>query len=518
MKHKKIFVVAALFFILLVPTALANVYVPSGPDFKEDAWTINGLTAWTVSASGFAQSPVGWYYSENSMYNPITQTTSGKIEMDEPVVPAGNTLDLAWGSKVMILGFIPKVAVSADQVPPPVELKITWNGIPNLVTLTLPANQTVGIQYPPKFYPDINVPYEFATPATAPSKNASYNIWVGDYAYILQKLFNSNVPPIWFETVYGKQNGYWFWYTFTPNAGDWIAWDCVGQTKFPPTYDITALFEYGTSQIWFNHVNFDVSLLELHKTVTINSGASTVTAPMTELTDNIIITNVGRLPATNLTFTQTFPSATKHGVIPEPNTAMAMISGGRNIGWTALPGFGAAVSPNVYTFPAPFNVLNPGETMTIMMEVDAYRDPTEAFNGTIVFDSMVSAAQIAPWLKPIGLHSIVFGTPTGALTPLWNGYKLFFDATDAHWDYETVPMWLVRTPILRTQLIHPAPAMILDPLPEDLNGDKVINALEVNNVRAAVVGLCAYDMRMDCNGNGKVDVADLMQYKGAAGM
>jgi hypothetical protein len=472
--------------------------------------------AWTVSSSGFAQTPVGWYYSENPMYNVVTQVNTPKIEMEYPVVPSANALDLPWGTKVMILGFIPKLAVSADQVPPPVELKITWNGIPNLITLKLPANQTVGVQYPPVFYPDIKVPYEFAVPPVSPSKNATYNIWVGDYAYILQKLFNVNVPPIWFETVYGRQNGYWFWYTFTPNAGDWIAYDCMGQTKFPPTYDITALFEYGTSQIWFNHVAFDVSAIEFHKTVTINSGAAAVSLPNVELTDEIIIKNVGRLPVTKLNITQTFPSAPKHGVIPEPGTAMAMISGGRFIGWTALPGFSAVVNPSTYTFPAPFDFLNPGETMTIIMEMDAYRDPAEAWNGTIVFDSMVFANEIAPWKAPIGLHSVVFGTPTASLVPLWNGFQLLYDSEEGEWEYETVPLWYVRGPILRVELIHPKPVMVLDPAPVDLNGDGAINVADVNMVRLAVVGMLPYDHRMDCNSNGVVDIRDLLDYKDAA--
>jgi hypothetical protein len=517
MKNKKFLAIAALLATLLVPPVLANVYVPTGPPLRAGAWTIQGLSVWDVSAAGKVPTPIGWTYSENPMYNPITQVNTPKIEMSSPLVPSGNALDIPWGTKVMVLGFIPKVSVSADQVPPPVELQITWNGIPNLITLTLPANQTVGIQYPPVFYPDKNVPYEFAWPAAPPSKNASYNIWVGDYSYILQKLFNTNVPPIWFETMYGKMNGYWFWYTFTPNAGDWIAWDCIGQTKFPPTYDITALFEYGTSQIWFNHIAFDVSLIEFHKTVTINSGATAVTLPNVALTDNIIIKNVGKLAVTKLNLTQTFPSDPKHGVFPETDSAMAMISGPlRNIGWTPLAGFAAAVNPSIYTFPAPFNFLNPGETMTITMEMSAYRDPVEKWNGTVVFDSMVWANEIPPWKAPIGLHSVVFGTPTASLTPLWNGYKLVFDGNT--WSFGTVPLWFVQGPLLRRELLHPSPVMTLDPLPEDLNGDGVINAAEVNEVRSAVIGLIPYDMRMDCNGNGKVDIDDLMQYKAAAGV
>lgn len=499
---------------MLLSPVIANVYVPPGPRYEAAAWTINGLTVWDVSTAGRVPTPVGWYYSDSTMYNPVTQTSTAKIEMDEPVVPSGNALDLGYGSKVMILGFIPNVAVSADQVPPPVELKITWNGIPNLITLKLPANQTVGTSYPPKFYPDINVPYEFAYPAAPPGKNATYNIWVGDYSYILQKLFNTNVAPIWFETQYGKMNGLWFWYTFTPNVGDWIAYDCQGQTKFPPTYDITALFEYGTSQIWFNHVAFDVSLLEFHKTVTINTGASAVTLPNVELTDNIIIKNVGKLAATGLNITQTFPSAPKHGVIPEFDTAMAMISGGRTVGWTQLAGAAAIANPSILTLPAAFNTLNPGETMTIMMELDAYRDPTEAWNGTVVFDSMVWANQIPPWKAPIGLHSVVFGTPTASMVPLWNGYKL--QQVSDVWEFEPVPMWYVRGPILRNELVHPAPVMLLDPLPVDLNGDGVINTADVALVRLVVVGLAPYDQRMDCNGNGKVDISDLKEFELAA--
>jgi hypothetical protein len=81
-----------------------------------------------------------------------------------------------------------------------------------------------------------------------------------------------------------------------------------------------------------------------------------------------------------------------------------------------------------------------------------------------------------------------------------------------------VPLWFVQGPLLRRELVHPAPVMTLDPLPEDLNGDGKINALEVGEVRAALVGLVPYDMRMDCNGNGKIDVDDLMQYKAAAGL
>ena len=121
-----------------------------------------------------------------------------------PLFVSGNALSIPWGTKVTIVGFFPGVSVSADQVPPAVELKMMWNGIPNLVTLSLPTSQVVGIQYPPMFYPDINTPYQFAYPAAPPSKNASYNIWVGDYAYAAAKIFGVTVPPLWFETTYGQ--------------------------------------------------------------------------------------------------------------------------------------------------------------------------------------------------------------------------------------------------------------------------------------------------------------------------
>lgn len=80
-------------------------------------------------------------------------------------------------------------------------------------------------------------------------------------------------------------------------------------------------------------------------------------------------------------------------------------------------------------------------------------------------------------------------------------------------------MWSVKAPIIRIQLQHPNPVMTLDPEPVTLiAGETTITSADVALVRNAVVGLAPYDMRMDCNGNGKVDVSDLMLYKAAAGM
>ena len=508
--NKKIaLAVAVLFAVSMIAPALADIYIPPGPSNSMAAYITPTLTV----INSATKAPIGWMYTDGPTYDYSTKVVGAAIAKEDPVVTSGNALDIPWGTKVTIVGFFPGVAVSADQVPPSVELKIMWNGIPNLITLTLPSNEVVGIQYPPVFYNDINTPYQFAYPAAPPSKNASYNIWVGDYAYAAQRVLGVTVPPIWFETTYGQRNGLWFWYTFTPNTGDWIAYDSNGQTKFPPTYDVSALLEYGTSQVWTNHRCWDVSFLELHKDVSYCTDQI--------INDMITITNVGILPATNLSITQTFPWNDKTYLNPEYAKACAAISGSRNVGPTPLANFQGIANPSIYTLPAPFNVLNPRETMVITMPIDLYNLDNE--NVTIVFDSMVFANEIPIWLAPIGLHSLAVGNPTGATTPLWSGYFLgpsqLFGEAAGHTDYNTLPIWFVRTPILRMQLQHSNPVMTLDPEPVPLiAGETTITAADVNLVRQAVVGLAPYDMRMDCNGNGKVDVSDLMQYKTVAGM
>jgi hypothetical protein len=503
-------IVIALFAFSMIVPALADIYIPPGPANSMAAY----ITPTLAVINTATKAPIGWTYTDGPTYDFSTKTVGAGAMKEDPTVPSGNALDIAWGTKVTILGFFPGVAVSADQVPPSVELKMMWNGIPNLVTLTLPTNETVGNQYPPVFYNDINTPYQFAYPANSVSKNASYNIWVGDYAYVAQKVLGVTVPPIWFETTYGQRNGLWFWYTFTPNTGDWIAYDSTGQTKFPPTYDVTALLEYGTSQVWTNHVAWDVSSLEIHKDVAY--GADNMT-----INDMITITNVGARAVTGLNLTQTFPWNVKTYINPGYALACAAISGGRSVGPTLLTNFQAVANPSVYTLPAPFNTLNPGETLIITMPLSLFNLDNQ--NATIVFDSMVWANEIPPWLAPIGLASIVVGKPTGATTPLWSGYKLgastLFGEPAGHFDYETLAMWFVQTPIIRTQLNHPNPVMVLDPDPVPLiAGETSVTSADVSMVRQAVVGLHVYDARMDCNGNGRVDVSDLAQYKVSAGM
>lgn len=502
---KKKFVLASALFsvLLLLPAVTADVYVPPGPAYSMDAW----ISPYLFVIDTQTMMPIGWMYSDGPMYDPVFQVDIPKIEKWEPLI-LGGPLDIPWSSEVMILGHVPGVAVAPDQVPPPVEIVITWNGIPWVVTLELPPEQIVGYEYPPKFYPDIHDTYEFAWPAESPFKDAYYNVWVGDAAYIIEHLFGVEVPSWWYETFYGMWNGLWFWYRFHPNVGDWIAYNCEGETKFPPTYDITALFEYSTSQIWFPHVAFDVSLLELHKTVDwVNDN---------ELIDVVTIENVGKGPATGLDFIQTFPADQKHGVIPDYASAKARIDGPtRTVGWTTLADFGTSWP---YVFQGEFSYLNPGEIMTITMDLSVYN--LDEWSGTIVFDSMVSAHEIPPWKYPIGLHSVVIGDPWNEEcdeVPLWCGWKLYYDEVFGKWVYNFICEWWVPTPILRDELTHPPPEMVLDPIPVDLDGDGSINDLDVSLVRQAIVGLVAYDHRMDVNVNGEIDTQDLAAYKLAAG-
>ena len=434
-------------------------------------------------------------------------------------MPAGNALNIPYGTQVLVLGLVPEVTVSVDQTPAPVELQMTWNGIPNTVTLSVPASQVVGPAYPPMFYPDQTGVYQMAYPKAAPGDVATYNLWVGDYTYILQHIFGTAVPPTWWETEYGKITGEWFWYKFTPNTGDWIALNSNGQTKFPPTYDITAMFEYGTSQIWFNHVAFDVSLLQLHKDVSYCTRQT--------INDAVTITNVGIVPATGLDLVQTFPSATKLSIVPDYSTAYAEITafGGALVVVPAqpLPNYWSlAVVPTGYTFGTPFSTLLPGQTLTITMTLNIYNTGSD-WSGTIVFDSMASANQIPAWKDPIGLAALVYpcgATLDGATVPLWSGYVLgpasLWGGADDTWVFACLPTFCVQMPILRNELYHTVPVLTLDPAPVPLiAGENSVTSADVALVRNAVLGLGPYDARMDTNGNGRVDVQDLAAYEAA---
>jgi len=524
---KNALVVAAVLFsaLLLVPTALANVYVPPGPKGDRSSWICPYLGAFDVTQD---YQPVGWHYSDGCMYDPIFQTTLPHIYYDEPCVPYCNMQTVPFGDEVMILGFIPNVYASTDQPLPSIELSMKWNGIPYLVTLT--TSYTEGLTYPPAIPDDQAITYPFAYPAQDPYKTAYYNIWCGDIYYVLQHFDITCLDPSWFESFYGMVNGYWFWYRFHPNVGDWIAYNCEGQTKFPPTYDITALFESGTSQIWFNHVCFDTTLLQVHKTVDWNYAQDTwygdsywpIAGPVT---DEVQIENHGSVRATGLDFQQTFPSLAKYGVKPDYSSAEAMIYNSDNpnmpprVGWTTLTGFGDT-SNTPYYFQGGLSYLDPDETMVITIQATVYNmpelTPPYYWSGTIVFDCMVSADQIIAWKEPIGLYGLGVGSPSDYVTYLWYGWKLMWN--DGGWEFRFVDegQWPVYGDILRNQLTHPAPTMTLDPVPVDLNGDGKINAQDVALVRQAVVGLIAYNMKMDINGNSKIDTGDLAAYKLAA--
>lgn len=258
----------------VVPTVTGDVFIPPGPPNDMSEWIIQGLHVIDLQT----MEPIGWKYTDGPTYDPITQRVEPKIEWFCPEWEGPTWIPFStW---VMVIGCIPDVVVSPDQAPPPVVLVITWNGVPYAVTLDITKEHSevagfpnVGMEYPPTKYGDPcpHVPEEFrdefpcfetvypwvypAPPLDCPGqdewKKAYYNVWVGDP--------DCATGP--------KPHGYYFWYIFHPNVGDWMSIDCYGWTKHPPTYDITALFEYSTSQIWFNHKCFDVRLLEVHKEI-----------------------------------------------------------------------------------------------------------------------------------------------------------------------------------------------------------------------------------------------------------
>ncbi len=82
------------------------------------------------------------------------------------------------------------------------------------------------------------------------------------------------------------------------------------------------------------------------------------------------------------------------------------------------------------------------------------------------------------------------------------------------YDFDIWSFWYVRAPIVRMQLQHVLPVMILDPEPVPLiAGETAVTAADVALVQKAVVGLAPYDVRMDCNGNGRIDLEDLKLFE-----
>jgi len=503
MKKNSVAVIASLFSVLLLSSiALADVYVPPGPGNSMDAWITPTLTVIDTQDNR----EVGWHYSDGPMYDNELLKVLPQWRKELPHVPETNKLIVQFSTTVVIFGWIPKVYVSPDQVPPPVEIVITWNGIPYLVTLTLPPTQVVGWEYPPKLYADLPITYEFAWPAktAAHYENALYNIWYGDiddYRASLPWLPKRNFPF-----------GYFFWYKFHPNAGDYISFDCLpGKTMHPPTYDITALFEFSTSQIWFNHVAFDVRFLDVHKTILPNP---ILGKPETQtVIDTISIKNIGKATATELDIFQTFPSTHEVSVLPRFYTALAKVfdaNGELKAGPAPLPNLGLAWP---YDLPAPFDKLLPGEELIITMEIGVATET--GWGGTIVFDLEVSAAEIPEWKYPRSMEGLIVGDNVGEPVYLWVGLELI--NIEGVWIFTTIPEWKVPTPVIRMPIEEVPPDMILDPVPVDLNGDGKINGADVAIVRQAIVGLLPYKQEMDINVNGKIDTQDLAAYKLVAG-
>jgi len=536
MHSKKMGLLAVLFAAVLVTpifaTVYANVYVPPGPRDSMSEWISPTLGVWTVNCKGYADDPVGWYYSDGPMYNFANQQCLPKISMCEPFVPDCNKLCLKYGDPVMILGFFPGVTVSWDQKCPDVELKIVWNGIPNTITLSLPSNEIVGTAYPPTFYNDISTPYQFAiVPKTGPlsyMKNATYNLWDGPAALVLQHLFGVCIPSDYFLSRYGSLSGLWFWYKFYPNMGNSISYDC--QSKIlSPTYDITALIEQPTTQIWTNHVNFDVKFLELHKTVVTSDTAKPAivgTATTTSLVDQLLIENVGCVTATGLTVTQTFPRDDKAYVTPSSFTIVKTSECKGILAEASISGAFAFAYPNVLALKsvnAAFDSLKPGEEITITGTCTFSNIPKSdgsQFQGTLVFDSMLGANEVPAWKDPIGLYSVVVGKPSGSTFPLFKAPQLMYVDNDARYDwvFECDPEWFVTCPILRTELDLASPVFTLDPPPVPVTTSVTITAADVSMVRQVIVGKAPYDARMDLFGTGRITLQDLAEYKHAAGV
>jgi len=540
----------------MISPVFADVFVPPGPTNptvgNPSEWITPTLAAFTWSGTKASTVPIGWTYTDGPTYNALTEMASAQIPAEDPAVYTTSGLSTAssslatattmipYGQQVIVVGFVPGVTVAVDQVPPPVELQITWNGVPNTVTLSVPASQVVGVNYPPTMYPSISTPYQFAYPASTgtktPAQMASYNLWVGNYAQVLKAIWGTTVAPSWWNKVYGSSdvttNGEWFWYTYTPNAGDFVSLDSNGQVSTPATYSITAMFEYGTSQIWFNHVDFNVVELMTHKDV------SWCTSQI--INDVINITNVGLVTATGLDIQQTYPEGGK--ILESPTSGGIQVvsydTKGNVVPVTGTMQLTPAMLYSIQVpsdlvistangFPAAYTTLATGQSLIITLEISVSN--VGSWTGTIVWDSMTSCTQIAPWKDPIAIAALWYpmGTmPSGSTTALWTGLylgdsKLFGEMT-GHIDFDTISAIggvtsNVQGSVLRTPLMEAPMAMTLDPTPVPLiAGETSVTQADVALVRNMVLGLAPYDQRADCNGNGKIDVQDLSEYIAAA--
>ncbi len=224
----------------MISPVLADVFVPPGPAntaYGNQSEWISPTLATFIGTPGHLGGPIGTFYTDGPFWN--TYTASGSTTAVSQMYPWAYTSSgyststlpttafVPYGDEVTVVGFIPGVNVAPGEVPPPVELQVTFNGIPGVISLVDPTNYTVSNTVPPTIYKDVATSYTWCYPTTGANKAASYQLWSGNYAPVLTYLWGPGGAPAWWSSVYGPagvaQNGEWFWYTFTPNAGDWIA-------------------------------------------------------------------------------------------------------------------------------------------------------------------------------------------------------------------------------------------------------------------------------------------------------
>jgi hypothetical protein len=239
-----------------------------------------------------------------------------------------------------------------------------------------------------------------------------------------------------------------------------------------------------------------------------------------DITDELLITNVGKVRATDLDVLLTLPADGKVHLDPDWDSVTVTVTGCRSF-TIRMPDivFGEefALPSDLHGFDLSY--LDPGETMTISMEHNVVNNA--GWIGTLVFDALVSAWEIPWWKYPRAMHSIIIGaqddeTPFEGIEYLWAGWKLLPDGYGG-WVFTYIYEWPILLPMIRMPFPpQGSPRMILDPVPEDLNNDGKIDGQDVALVRQAIVGLIPYDYKMDINVNHKVDTFDLAQYKLAA--
>ncbi len=297
------------------------------------------------------------------------------------------------------------------------------------------------------------------------------------------------------------------------------------------------MFEYGTTQIWFNHSDWNVCLLQLHKDVS--------WCPANQaINDQISVVDVGAgslATVNSLVLTQTFPGTVKLNIAPEwANIQIFNTATGAIVGPSVpLPNFYYIEYPSTYAInssglSSTYTSLTAGETMVITMQlsVSDVSGSAPATSGAIVFEAIAQANQIAPWKSPIAYgvlrypavsDGVVGTSDSNDPVTLWTGYYLevVSGVLTFHSVSEIGGVSSVISGNILQMVVAPLPAAswTLDPAPVPLiAGETSVTAADVALVRNAMLGLAPYDPRMDTNGNGIIDVQDLANYEAAAGM